>query len=36
LEMVQGIWDNVVDVSHDQPLKAFHGYKNECYKAIVT
>ena len=30
-----GFWDNGVDVSHDQPFKAFHGYSCECYAAIV-
>ena len=24
---VQGVWDDGVDVSHDQTFKAFHGYK---------
>jgi hypothetical protein len=34
LEWVQGIWDDGV-VSHDQPFKAFHGYRCECYRAII-
>jgi hypothetical protein len=37
LEWVQGVWDDddVVDVSYDQPFKAFHGYRCECYGAIA-
>jgi hypothetical protein len=35
LEWVQGVWDDGVDVSHDQPFKAFHGFRCECYGAIV-
>jgi hypothetical protein len=35
LEWVQGVWDDGVDLSHDQPFKAFHGYRCECYRAIV-
>jgi hypothetical protein len=29
------VWDDGVDVSHEQPLKAFHGYICERYGAIV-
>ena len=29
LEWVQCVWDDDVDVSHDQPFKAFHGYGYE-------
>ena len=35
LEWVQGVWCDGVDVSNDQPLKAFHAYRCECYEAIV-
>ena len=35
LELIQGFWNDGVDVSHDQPFKAFHGYRYECYGAIV-
>ena len=35
LELVQAFWDDVVGVSHDQPFKAFHGYRCECYGEIV-
>ena len=35
LEWVQSVWDDGVDVSHDQPFKAFHGFRCECYEAIV-
>jgi hypothetical protein len=35
LEWVQVVWDDGVDVSHDQPFKAFHGYRYECYWVIV-
>jgi hypothetical protein len=35
LEWVQGVWDDGVDVNHDQPFKAFVGCRCECYKAIV-
>ena len=31
----QGFWDNGVDVSHDQPFKALHGYRHECYESVV-
>jgi hypothetical protein len=34
LEWVQGFWDNGVDVSHDQPFKAFHGYRCDCYGVV--
>ena len=27
LEWVQGVWDDGVDVSHDKPFKALHGYR---------
>ena len=27
--------DNGVDVSHDQPFKALHGYGRECYGSVV-
>ena len=29
-QWVQGVWDDGVDVSHDQPIKAFHDYRCEC------
>ena len=35
LEWVQGVWDEGVDVSKDQPFKAFHGCRCECYGTIV-
>jgi hypothetical protein len=35
LEWVWGFWYNGVDVSHDQPFKAFHGYRCECYGLVV-
>jgi hypothetical protein len=35
LDWVYGFWDNGVDVSHDQPFKELHGYRYECYGAIV-
>jgi hypothetical protein len=31
LEWVQGVWGDGVDMSHDQPFKAFNGYGCECY-----
>ena len=31
LESVQGVRDDGVDVNHDQPFEAFHGYRCECY-----
>ena len=27
----RGLRDDGVDVSHDQPFKAVHGYRGECY-----
>ena len=35
LAWVQGVWDDDVDVSHDQSFKAFHEYRCECYRAKV-
>ena len=35
LKWVQGVWHNGVDVSHDQPFKAFHGYRCEFYALVV-
>jgi hypothetical protein len=35
LEWVQDFWYDGVDVSHDQPFKVFHGYRCECYGAVV-
>jgi hypothetical protein len=35
VEWVQGVWDDDVDVSHDQPFKTFNGHRCECYGAIV-
>jgi hypothetical protein len=35
LEWVHGVWDDGVDMSHDQPFKSFHCYICECYGAIV-
>ena len=35
LEWVWGFWDDGVDVSHDQPFNALHGYRRECYWAVV-
>jgi hypothetical protein len=35
LYWVQNVWDDGVEVSHDQPFKAFHGYRCECYGVIV-
>ena len=35
LGWVGGFWDNGVDVSHDQPFKALHGYRRECYGSEV-
>ena len=34
LEWLIAFWDNAVDVSHDQPFKAHHGYRRECYGAV--
>ena len=31
LEWVKGFQDDGVDVSHDQPFKALHGYRHEWY-----
>jgi hypothetical protein len=36
LEWVQGVWDDGVDVSHDQPFKAFHGYRCKGYEVTVA
>jgi hypothetical protein len=35
LEWILGVWDDDVDVSHDQPYKTVHGYRCECYGEIV-
>jgi hypothetical protein len=35
LEWVKCFWDDGVDVSHDQPFKALHGYRHECYRSVV-
>jgi hypothetical protein len=35
LEWVSGFLDNGVDVGHDQPFKALHGYRRECYGSNV-
>jgi hypothetical protein len=35
LEWVQGVRDDGVAVSHDLSFKAFHGYRCECYGAVV-
>ena len=35
LEWVYGFWDNGVDVSHDQPFKALHSNRRECYESVV-
>ena len=35
LEWVQGFQDDGLDVSHDQPFKARHGYQRECYGAVI-
>ena len=35
LEWAQGVWDDRVDVSYDQPFKAFYDYRCERYKVIV-
>jgi hypothetical protein len=34
LESVQVVRDDGVDVKHDQPFEAFHGYRCECHGAI--
>ena len=35
LKWIQGVWDDGVDVSHDQPFKTFNGYRCECYQSWV-
>ena len=30
-----GVWDDGVDVCHDQPFKALHDYRCECYRTVV-
>ena len=35
LEWLEGFRDDGVDVSHDQPFKALHVYRHECYEAVV-
>ena len=36
MEWVQRAWVDGVDMSHDQPFKAIHGYRCECYVAVVV
>ena len=35
LVWVQGVWDDGVDMCRDQAFKEFHGYRCECYRAMV-
>jgi hypothetical protein len=35
LEWVEGIREDAVDVSHNQPFKALHGYWRECYRTVI-
>jgi hypothetical protein len=35
LEWVEGVWDNGIDVCHNQPLEAFHDYRCECNRVVV-
>ena len=32
---MEWVYQDAVDVSHDQPFKALHGYRLECYGAVI-